>query len=574
MPEVVDLTKSLSRTEKRKVRTLKALVFEAKDGETPESATRTISEEAIFASVANRVVPPPVNASVLSRIVENSSVLGPPIEAMETNIELFGHRFVPRVPESGLDDESKAEMAREKIALSNAFASLSDNGPFIDLRRRVRHDYETNGYAFVEAIRGASGRLMRLRHIPAPQVRLSLEGDDFVQVDEPTITIGDDGAPTLETVKVWKRFRTFVQGNAVFSGGAASIRHRWFKQFGDPRTLDSETGEFVPESKVKAFPKARAAGELYYITRYNPLSPYGLPRWWGAYLNVLGIRESEEINYSTFSNNMIPSMAFLVSNGMLTQQTIDRIQELIDTRIAGKQNRSAFLIIEAESAFEGEDGGQVKLDIKPLQQYQHGDAMFLGYSKWNVGSVMRSFRLFPLFVGDTSGLNRSIAEIGRRLADEQVFAPERSIMDWHINRLVLLERGYRWHRFESRSPNVTDNRELIAMLVAAERTGGINPALGRAVVEDVFPQAGELPSINPEKLDPEVPYSLQLAERMKNLANSTEPGQTIAPSMPPQDPGEVVGKSDDGYEAVAQMLLDLNDLTKTSLAELRDVDEQ
>jgi len=571
MPEIVDLMKNLSNAERRKIRTLKALVFEAKDGEVPESATRSIGEEAIFEGVADRIVPAPVSAATLSRIVENSSVLGPPIEAMETNIESFGHRFAPRVPESKLDDKAKAEMAREKVLLQNAFESISDNGPFIELRRRVRHDYETNGYAFVECIRGMSGRLMRLRHIPAPQVRLSLEGEDFVRVEEPTITIGDDGLPTVEMVEVWKRFRTFVQGSAVFVGGAPTVRHRWFKQFGDPRTLDGETGKFVPEEEVAKFPDTRKAGELYYITRYNPLSPYGLPRWWGAYLNVLGIRESEEINYATFANNMIPSMAFLISNGMLTQQTIERIQELIDTRIAGKQNRSAFLIIEAESAFEGEDGGQVKVDIKPLQQYQHGDAMFLGYSKWNVGSVMRSFRMFSLFVGDVAGLNRSIAEIGRRLTDEQVFAPERAIMDWHINRLVLLERGYRWHRFESRTPNVTDNRELIAMLAAAERTGGINPALGRAVVEDVFPQAGELPQINPDKLDPEIPYSLQLAERMKNLANPTEPGQTAAPSMPPQNPADVVGKGGD-YEAIAQMLLDLDELTKASLADLRDVD--
>jgi len=117
-------------------------------------------------------------------------------------------------------------------------------------------------------------------------------------------------------------------------------------------------------------------------------------------LSIFGDRAAEEINYITFRNNNIPSMALLVSNGQLTEATIKRIESFVESQIQGSDNYSKFLIIEGESdTMEGEDSGQVKLDIKPLAKEQHIDELFQNYSKNNQDKIRRAFRLPPIFVG-------------------------------------------------------------------------------------------------------------------------------------------------------------------------------
>ena len=56
---------------------------------------------------------------------------------------------------------------------------------------------------------------------------------------------------------------------------------------------------------------------------------------------------------------------------------------------------------------EGEDGGQIKLDIKPLVGSQHKDALFQEYSKNNQDKIRRSFRLPPILVGRADDYTRA-----------------------------------------------------------------------------------------------------------------------------------------------------------------------
>jgi capsid portal protein len=364
-----------------------------------------------------------------------------------------------------------------------------------------------------------------------------VEGEPF-KVNVPILELQEDESFKIAQIESWQRFRKFVQSRMTpIPGGLHSttggFRMRWFKEFGDPRVYDNTTGELVPPEKVeswkdtgKPMPEILRANEVVHFKLYSCRSPYGLPRYIGNLLSIFGLRASEEINYVTFRNNNIPSMVVLVSNGQLTHGSIERIESFVESAIQGSDNYSKFLLLEAEGVLEGEDAGQIKLEIKPLVSEQHKDALFQNYAKNNQDNIRRAFRLPPIFVGRTDDYSRTTADTSRRLADEQVFAPERDEFDNFINRRLFPAMDIVYHRFKSNTPNTTDNAQLVKILSDAEKTGGMTPRIARMVLTDILGR--ELPDFaTDDRFDPDMPFSLLMAEAVKNKADPAEPGQQV-----------------------------------------------
>jgi capsid portal protein len=285
-------------------------------------------------------------------------------------------------------------------------------------------------------------------------------------------------------------------------------------------------------------------------------------------MEVLGVRRAEEVNYVTLSNNNIPSLVISVSNGRLTGGTIARIKQFVDTVIRGSSNYSQVLILEGESGLDTADSaeGQVKIDIKPLTASQHTDALFVNYCKNGKDSMRRAFRLPELFVGMSQGLNRATAVEARKLADEQVFAPERAYEDHEINGL-LQAQGFFYHKFVSRTPNVTDNETMVVMRAAAERTGGVTPRIARTIVEEAFPSAANAPPLDPRKFDPDVPFSITLAEKVKNQSDPTELNQQGPPveSAIPTDEEKSMTASSGNANSMLREILSFGDQLAASV---------
>jgi PBSX family phage portal protein len=514
---------------------LKAYVIGAEPDkpETPPETTKTLSERDAFVSVADRIITPPHNLYTFAQMVEQSAELGQNIEAMEANIEGFGHRLVARVEPESRSKSEQEEIKKERIFLENFFAGVALPSSFTHLRKRRRRDLESTGNGYWEPLRNAESRITAFNPIPSYQMRLGVEDQEFTAVKVPLLVRSGD-TWVLEDRLMYRRFRRYVQGQVL--GGTRTNQLRWFKAFGDPRTLDAITGEYVDEDKAGELPEDRRANEVIHFRIYSPRTPYGLPRWIGNTLAVLGGRAAEEVNYTTLKNNNVPSLFIPVSGGYLTPETIERIEQFFETTVRGTDNYSKAVVLQAESEFETEGSGQVKIDVKELKGAQHTDALFQEYLNGNRKSLRRAFRIPGLFVGDAEEENRATSDQARRLADEQVFAPERDEFDWFVNNQILPDLGAKWHRFESRTPNVTDNKELIAMLAAIERTGGSTPWISRRVAEDVFPAASEAPPLDPSKFDPHIPFTITVAEKVKNMggaAGPTEPNQTGPPVQPP-----------------------------------------
>lgn len=523
-----------------------------------------------------KVVQPPFDLLVLAMLREHSAELGQCISALEINIDSTGHRFVSRLrmddatkfsptkegqPDQASgendddddDDDAKEKVQKkpgeitptgekpdperdalleaarlERIALINFFEYATDES-FQMFRRKLRIDLESTGNAWFEIIRNSSGRIIGFTHLPSYQMRLGkLDVDPFL-VDRPILELQADGSVRAKTIKQYRRFRRHVQSRAIRLRTMDVVdghKTRWFKDFGDPRRLHKETGKFEDEMNEEKVPDNMLANEVIHLRIYSPRTPYGLPRYIGQLLTIYGDRSAEEINFTTLRNNNIPSMMLMVSDGHLTNDTIERIKSFMESNVQSSQNRSKILICQAESAEgePGEQGGQVKLDLKPLTREQISDAMFQDYSKNNRDTIRRAFRIPPIFVGSTQDYTRATAESSRRLADEQIFEPERTEFDRLINRIIFPAMGITYHRFQSNTPNTTDNAQLVRILAGAEKTGGMTPAIARVMIENIL--GLDLPPF-PKDFPQHMPFSLTMAEAVKNKADPTEPGQQV-----------------------------------------------
>lgn len=537
----------------------------------PEGASKAYTDEELFGTAVSRVILPPYDPLTLSRLVEQSSELVQCVQAYRDNIEGFGYRLVPRVrlDDPEVSDEVKAAVREERAALTNFLVAIGGTRSLTSIRKDTREEVEVGGNGYWEIVRNKAGRQVLWNPVPAWSVRLTPQDPDWTPSTVRYVVVDAAGNYTIEDRIVYRRFRRYVQGEILTVAADGSTTRgrslRWFKEYGDPRVIDCRTGDPVPADQAqnykdtgKPFPEEFRASEILHWRVYSPRSAYGIPRWVGNLVSVLGVRRAEEVNLSTLTNNNIPSMVISVSNGRLTDGTIKRIKQFVDTQIRGSSNYSQFLLLEGESPFDqmGDESGQIRIDIKPLTREQHTDALFVKYMEGGKDSIRRSFRLPELFVGVASALNRATATEARKLADEQVFAPARADSDYQINAL-LVDAGFVYHEFRSQSPNVTDNPSLIAMMAAAERTGGLTPRIARKIVEEVFQGATVgVPGVGTGgAFDADVPFSLTMAEAVQNKADPTEINQQVAPVQGAVEPD--IRK--EHRAAVVRDLLDLGD---------------
>lgn len=378
------------------------------EGKPEPGQSKALAEDPFEALTAEgRLIEPPFDMLTMAMLPEHSSELGQCIEAYEVNIEGFGYRFVPRIRSdvdlTKVDPVIMGAMRREKTRLENFFAYCSGRLSWVETRRRVRNDLETTGNGYIEVVRNAAGQIQSLNHLPSYQMRLGGQDQEPVKVALPIHELQEDGSIKIVRVPSWERFRRFAQSRSLLLRHATHVGRytiRWFKEFGDPRVYDYETGEELKGEDIAKVPPENRANEVIHFKLYSPRSPYGLPRTVGNLLSIFGARAAEEINYVTFRNNNIPSMLLLVSNGQLTEGSIERLESFVESQIVGSDNYSKFLLVEAEAlGEEGEDTGHVKIEVEKLVDQQHKDALFQNYSGNADSRIRRAFRLPPIFVG-------------------------------------------------------------------------------------------------------------------------------------------------------------------------------
>ena len=455
------------------------------------------------------LVNPPYDLRTLALLKDNSTELGQNIRTMVTNTAGFGWtlRELPMAEETRRKFEK--EISAERLRLSAMLRTVHPRLSLTMLRKQAQEDRHSTGNGYLELISNPRGDLVGINHAHAHSVRLTRRDALPTKVSVPRVR--PDLGFMLEDVDFYYRFRRFVQvRNSFSSTGSGTVGRKavWFKEAGDPRQMDWRTGSYADPGVT--IPMRYRATEMIHFKIYNPVTPYGVPVWIGNLFSLFGSRAAEEINYNTLSRNNVPSMFVIVENGALTESSLERLQEFVEAQISTAQNYSKFILLEGESLEEGSPNPEsFRIKVEPLTNIQKDDQLFQAYDANNRDKVRQSFRLPPLFVGRAEAYNRATADTSRDIADEQVFAPERSDDDHLINRFILARWGARFHQFRSNHPNITDDIELIRMMTFAEKSGGMTPRRADRIVRDIF---GDDIGPLPDGIDLDRPFSLQFAE--------------------------------------------------------------
>lgn len=480
------------------------------------NALATSDEAQVFFTNAGAIFPP-YDPDVLVMLFEHSNALRSNVDSYRTNIESYGHRFepvldleandadakigdamflerlhaaasqeVPQAPYPTPDEITNRKkeivhaMRLERAKLETLFEDAVPESSFEDLREKTRSDLEVTGNGYWEVLRNQRGEVSQFTYLPAHSMRL-------IPIDPTPIDVrvrSRVSALSYDHTTKRRRFRRFVQ--------VVANRAIFFKEYGDTRAMDARTGLIYPslEAMQKAEPNAVIGTEVCHFAIHSPRTPYGVPRWIGNLLSVLGSRASEEVNYLYFDNKAVPPLAVLVSGGRLTDAAVKRIESYVETHLKGKENFHKILIIEAETAGQSgpgmADAGKIRIELEPLTSAQQQDALFQQYDERNIDKLGSSFRLPRLLRGDVRDFNRATAEAALEFAEMQVFQPERSRFDLFVNRQILASLGVRFWRFVSNTPVSKDPSTLADIIVKLVMADVLTPKEAREIARDVF----------------------------------------------------------------------------------------
>lgn len=473
-----------------------------------------------------QIIHPPYDFRTLALLFENSNSLRQNVDAMAFNVDGSGWTFEPvmdfnsedtnnkiqdflfskKVSESEISSKDlsleqlqkllatveEVENEKERLKIlsriellkaNKIFEFINPEKTFTEIRKETRRDLEIFGNAGWEIIRDDLDSVTQIYYVPFVNIRL-------LPLTEPTtVTVKyKENDLSFSEVEVERRFRRFVQ--------IGINKKTYYKQFGDPRIMSRKTGAFykdIEQLKSKEGNNALPANEFYHWKISSPISPYGVPRWIGNLLSVLGSRSSEEVNWMYFENKSVPPLAVLVSGGRLESESVKSLESFVDNHIKGKKNFHKILILEAlpadsdvVSAGDIENNGRCRIELKPLTDAQQNDALFANYDQTNRDKVGESFRIPPILRGDTDDFNRSTGQIAKANTEEQVFQPERDSFDEVINRFFLSDMGIKFWKFKSRAPVNRDPIVQTEIIATFLRSGAINPEDARPLIEDVL----------------------------------------------------------------------------------------
>lgn len=491
-------------------------------------------------SNGTQIIEPDYSFPVLVAMVLSNSVLLQCVSAMVTNISGHGYSL-EYVGEENLRGTNEAKVESDHI---KAFmATPNDEYSMTELRKRVRWDIEATGNGYIEFARDAKGRVSALWHLPATTMRVTTADKTAVSVSVDMARFG-----TTTKVKVDKNFRRYVQRR-----GADTV---YFKEYGDPRTIDPTSGMIKDSMKLPD-----SATEVLHLRNYHAGSVYGLPRWINNVVAVQGSRQAELTNLDFFNDNAVPAMMVLVSGGQVTQNTLDTIEGHF-TALKGRKARNRVMFLEAfgDSAAR-DDKGTIpppKLEVKALDSDRPSDGLFLEYDKVQKDKIRGSFRLPPIFIGDSQDYTHATANTSYEVAESQIFGPDRVADDEIVNGKVLVGYDLKHWRVKSNPPKITDPKEVVDAVSTFDAVGAMTPNVAIGMANSLFEMS--IDAITEDWGN--MPFSL-----VKELsAGGTLPtSETLIDSLPKEKPPAKKGSTD---EIVSRALMDLRDLVQQQAAPL------
>ena len=469
----------------------------------------------------------PYDLYALLKFPEYSNILGECIDAYKNNITGFGWEIVPVIDTNSTsydkDLYDTAMQQKEEAQLLFHYANYKES--FTQLTKKLVDNRERNGNAYLEVIENLSGVPCGFEFVNnSSKVRI-LKPIGLVE-KQVEVKYGE-GRKKSKTMTMPVKFYRYIMND----GG----KKVYFKEYGDPRTMSKKTGEYKDDIPVE-----ERASSLIHFKIECIYSQYGVPRFVGKVPSIVGSRKSEELNIKFFDNGRIVPAAILIENGQLTQEAHDAIAGL-----QGNEKAFKFLLLEAESfqddssivESENKKASNVKIDVKPLTELIQQDGLFQEYDRNNRNKIRSSYRIPPIYTGESQDYNKSTAQTARAVAEALVFEPERKELAAPFNK-VLRDLGYDLIEFRFKSPKLTDKYELSKSLVPFITSGVATP---NTLVEALSDLLGRKINVIEEEWG-DLPLSITLKKmEIESIANRIGNSVTDEPLEPDGKPDEDYG---------------------------------
>lgn len=453
----------------------------------------------------------------LIRLAETSDILQQCIEAYKTNIAGFGAVVEYDVDYDKLSNAEKNALDVQWNKYTRFLQFCNFDESFVEIIKKMIDDREKIGYGCLEVIEDASGEPAGIEHIQAHKVRLCAREKKLVDVKT---TIIDENGKEIE-ITIRKRFRKFVQ--------IVAAQKVYFKEFGDPRSLNYKTGEYGEN-----IPEEDRASSIIFFNTYCPYTEYGLPRYMGQLLNILGNRRAEELNYKYFTDGRHIPLAIIIENGKLTAESEAQLEQA-----AGDIASHKFLLLEAEglqkevSLSEDTDKSAVKIRLEKLVEIMEKDGLFQEYCKNNRDKIRSAYRLHPIYTGESQDYTRATADTARQITEEQVFQPEREDIQFRLNNLLKPALGISDVSMHFKSPKLSDKAEIASALTTYINGGAASPNM-------IIDALGELLGKSIE------PYNEEWADKPLQIAlKEMEASKQGTQIIPVDENSAIVGKNED-----------------------------
>ncbi|MFB7351961.1 phage portal protein [Bacillus thuringiensis] len=394
----------------------------------------------------NGIIEPPYRIEDLQKIRENSTILGQCIDAYKRNVAGFGHEMQYKQNDVEETDEMKKEWSFVDTEIIPFF---NFDKPFKEILEVAIDDRETTGNGYIEVIRNVSNQPDQLANMLPQHMRVTRKDEELQDVKY--IVNGK----SITRKKKFRRYVQIVDNNPIY-----------FKEFGDPRFLNKNTGKFSKESFG-----GDNATEILHLKIGN--GPYGIPRWVSHVVHMVGARKAEELNLRYFKQGRHVPMAMIIKNGLLDDDSEAALADYASS-IEGEDNQHKFLLLQLKAGEDEVTGEPVPADIeiKSLSDILQNDALFLEYDDKSRQKVQSAFRLPDIYVGYSRDFNRATADAAREITEEQVFEPERNSLEFIINNILLLPYELKHVYVNLRKPEISNTEDLVKMLDVLSKYGG------------------------------------------------------------------------------------------------------
>lgn len=441
-----------------KRRQIKAMY--SKSGSTDQYSRQTNSDDLFLTMYSDSVVlTPPYSPNKLYEIFEESDILQACVSAYSDNIDGFGWEIIPvDGVESDLEVADK-QGSPEKQLLQDFFNTPNGIESFKTIKKNIRRDFEVTGNAYIEVYRNFKKQPQLVYWMDAQRVRICPLEDKDVEYEVSLIRGGSE-----VKIKTKKKFRKYAMLYSMTRQNPINMKIRYFKEYGDPRSMNSLTGHYSEDRDPEEDKIWEEATEVIHYKHGSGV--YGIPRWIGNIFNTLGLTKASFVNFDLFDNQGIPPLIISVAGGILSEESIEDLYKVFSS-VKKADSFNKLIILEAmagEVDLQGKSEPP-KLEFKSMLDYRKDDLMFQEYIKDARLAVRQlGFRLPSLFIGDHENINYASARIIRETTEEQVFIPIRDEIDELINLTIVKDLGVRDWRFKSKSPVIRSNDELIKLL--------------------------------------------------------------------------------------------------------------